>query len=97
LARLCYYSEPVASDGTTRALFGSEVAKATLQALLAKKKGDISYTDLWFSFTFAFLLNTQDRTMLTKMKNELMAKFSEKAGTTSPATGKTETPKKMIQ
>ena len=84
------------SDGAARALFGSEVAKAKLQALLAKKKGALSYNDVRFSFTFAFLLNAQNRWMLTKLKSELMAKFSEKEGSTSPETGKTETPKTII-
>ena len=42
------------------------------------------------------LLNAQDRLMLAKLKNELMAKFSEKEGATSPETGNTEKPKKIL-
>ena len=91
-----HYSEPGASDGTARPLFGSEAAKAKLQSLISKNKGDLRDNDLQFLFTFAFLLNMQDRARLAKMKNELLATFNMKEDTCSPETGKMEKLQKTV-
>ena len=84
MGRLLYYSEQGVSAASKKKVFGSEVARANLQAVLSSSTDELLYHDLQLSFTFTFQLKTKDHQKLLKVKSKDMAMFNMKEGAHAP-------------
>ena len=93
LGRLRRYSELGAPAASAMTLFGSEVTKAKVQAMLARNRDELRFNDLQFSVSLAFPLDTTNQQKLQNVNNEHRAQISLKEGSDDPEALTVEQPR----